>query len=175
MNGVRDIAGTCKDDFRCAFVFPMHKNPEIQRMAKAILSHQANIILSQPFDYKELVYLYKYIDIIVTDSGGIQEEATALGIPTIVVRNITERPEGTLVGILKLVNPSKDSLKSALAEYIEKSGGSDSSLEGSGIYGEGNSGEKIAEIVEHYLRDGINVTEPKEEQAKTIALSTKVF
>jgi UDP-N-acetylglucosamine 2-epimerase (non-hydrolysing) len=84
-------------------VYPVHLNPNVQEPVNRILSGIPNITLLPPLDYLPMVHLMRHAELVLTDSGGIQEEATSLGIPTLVLREVTERPEGVEAGVLKLV------------------------------------------------------------------------
>lgn len=84
-------------------VYPVHLNPNVQEPVKRILGDLPHITLLPPLDYLPLVHLQKRAKIILTDSGGIQEEAPAFGVPVLVLREVTERPEGVEAGTLKLV------------------------------------------------------------------------
>jgi UDP-N-acetylglucosamine 2-epimerase (non-hydrolysing) len=85
-----------------AIVFPVHPNPNVQRAIEPLRRHD-NILLIEPVDYPELVFLLKRCHFVVTDSGGIQEEAPSFGKPVLVTREVTERPEATELGLAKLV------------------------------------------------------------------------
>jgi UDP-N-acetylglucosamine 2-epimerase (non-hydrolysing) len=85
-----------------AIVFPVHPNPNVRRAIEPLRQHQ-NILLVEPVDYLELVFLLKRCDFVVTDSGGIQEEAPSFGKPVLVTRDTTERPEAMELGLAKLV------------------------------------------------------------------------
>ncbi len=88
---------------RLLFVYPVHLNPNVQKPVYQHLSGISNVKLIPPLDYLPLVHLMKHATLVMTDSGGIQEEAPGLGIPTLVLREVTERPEGIDAGTLKLV------------------------------------------------------------------------
>ena len=85
-----------------AIVFPVHPNPNVRRATEPLHPHD-NILLIEPVDYPELVFLLKQCHFVVTDSGGIQEEAPSFGKPVLVTRDITERPEAIEHGLAKLV------------------------------------------------------------------------
>jgi UDP-N-acetylglucosamine 2-epimerase (non-hydrolysing) len=89
-------------------VYPVHLNPNVQEPVKRILGNIAHITLLPPLDYLPLVHLMKQSTLVLTDSGGIQEEAPAFGIPVLVLREVTERPEGVEAGVLKLVGTDKN-------------------------------------------------------------------
>ncbi|MDY6846778.1 MAG: UDP-N-acetylglucosamine 2-epimerase (non-hydrolyzing), partial [Chloroflexota bacterium] len=105
---IRDICAALKKlaqnyQDEITLIYPVHLNPNIQQPVYEILSGIENIILLDPLDYLPLVHLMKKAALILTDSGGIQEEAPSLGVPTLVLREITERQEGVEAGTLKLV------------------------------------------------------------------------
>jgi len=89
------------------FVYPVHLNPNVRRPVGDILSNLANLSLLEPLDYLSLVQLMKRSTLILTDSGGIQEEAPSLGVPVLVMRDTTERPEGVEAGVVRLVGTSR--------------------------------------------------------------------
>src|SRR6202008_44760 len=89
-----------RDD--AAVVFPVHRNPSVRQAIEPLRQH-ANVLLTDPVDYPELVFLLKRCHFVVTDSGGIQEEAPSFGKPVLVTRDTTERPEATELGLAKLV------------------------------------------------------------------------
>jgi hypothetical protein len=153
-SGIKAVADECMRDSSCAFIFPVHKSPIVQKAANAAFASHANILLVPPLNYREMVSLYHHIDLIVTDSGGIQEEATSLGIHTIVVREHTERPEGILAGILDLVPPDASTIAGKIQDAIRdgrKFAGKN--LNSSHIYGRGDSGARIAEKLRIYIQD----------------------
>ncbi|MGB8251706.1 MAG: UDP-N-acetylglucosamine 2-epimerase (non-hydrolyzing) [Anaerolineaceae bacterium] len=104
---VSQLAETYRD--QVAFVYPVHLNPNVQKPVYDLLSGITNVKLIPPLDYLPLVHLMKHAILVMTDSGGIQEEAPGLGIPTLVLREVTERPEGIEAGTLRLVgtDPSR--------------------------------------------------------------------
>jgi UDP-N-acetylglucosamine 2-epimerase (non-hydrolysing) len=85
------------------FIYPVHLNPNVQDPVYRILDGIPNISLTQPLDYLPMVNIMGRATLVLTDSGGLQEEAPGLGVPTLVMRNTTERPEGIEAGTLKLV------------------------------------------------------------------------
>ena len=103
---LKRLAGTYPDDI--AVVYPVHLNPNIQEPVHQSLAEINNIKLLPPLDYLPLVHLMKHATLILTDSGGIQEEAPSLGVPTLVLRQVTERQEGVSAGTLKLVGTDPD-------------------------------------------------------------------
>ncbi len=98
---LKSLAETYAD--RLEILYAVHLNPKVQEPVYRLLSGIPNITLTPPQDYLPMVHLMKNSVLVLTDSGGIQEEATSLGIPTLVMRDVTERPEGVEAGVLKLV------------------------------------------------------------------------
>lgn len=94
---------------RLHLLYPVHLNPNVQEPVYRLLKDVPNITLVPPLDYLPMVHMQKNAVLVLTDSGGIQEEATSLGVPTLVLREVTERPEGVAAGVLKLVgtDPSR--------------------------------------------------------------------
>lgn len=102
---IRDIARENKD---VDIVYPVHLNPNVRKPVNEILSKEENVFLIEPLDYEPFIYLMCQSYIIMTDSGGIQEEAPSLGKPVLVMRNTTERPEAVDAGTVKLVGTDYD-------------------------------------------------------------------
>jgi len=88
-------------------VYPVHLNPNVRGPVTRMLSDVSNIHLLQPLDYPALIWLMERCYMVITDSGGIQEEAPALGKPVLVMRDVTERTEGVVAGTARLVGPKK--------------------------------------------------------------------
>src|SRR5262249_8303644 len=101
---IRDLAAAFND---VQFVYPVHLNPNLRKPVGDILSSVSNVSLIEPLDYFWLVQLMKRSTLILTDSGGIQEEAPSFGIPVLVMREVTERPEGIEAGVVKLVGTQR--------------------------------------------------------------------
>ncbi len=117
---LRSLAERYADSIR--ILYPVHLNPNVQGPVYDLLNNIPQVILTQPVDYLSLVHLMKAAHIVLTDSGGIQEEATGLGKPTLVLREKTERPEGLEAGVLKLVgsDPQKILQEASLLMDDEK-------------------------------------------------------
>lgn len=92
------------------FVYPVHLNPNVKKPVNEILFGLKNVWLIEPLDYEDFVYLLKHSYVVLTDSGGIQEEAPSLGKPVLVMRDVTERPEAVDAGTVRLVGASKDNI-----------------------------------------------------------------
>ncbi len=106
-NAIAELAETFKNHI---FIYPVHLNPNVQSPVNEILKNKPNILLIEPLSYLPFVYLMTKAKIILTDSGGIQEEAPSLGIPVLVMREVTERPEAVEAGCVQLVGTDKDKI-----------------------------------------------------------------
>ena len=116
LNICEGIKTTAKKNLGVHFVYPVHLNPNVLQPVNEILSGLNNVHLIEPLDYLPFVYLLKHCDLVLTDSGGIQEEAPSLGKPVLVMRHVTERPEAVDAGTVNLVGSCGD----AIAESIQK-------------------------------------------------------
>jgi UDP-N-acetylglucosamine 2-epimerase (non-hydrolysing) len=101
-----------------AIVYPVHLNPNVQRPVQDLLSGLSNVYLINPLSYPDFVYAMKMSYIILTDSGGVQEEAPSLGKPVLVMRDTTERPEAVAAGTVKLVGANKEKIYKGVAELL---------------------------------------------------------
>jgi len=128
-------------------VYPVHLNPNIQQPVNALLSDVDNISLLPPQEYLSLVHLLKHAYLILTDSGGIQEEATGLGIPCLVLRDVTERPEGVEAGILKLVGTETLKIVTEARKILTNPQIHAAMSQAANPYGEGKAAEKIVSLL----------------------------
>jgi UDP-N-acetylglucosamine 2-epimerase (non-hydrolysing) len=128
-------------------LYPVHPNPNVQRPATDLLSGHPRIHLTDPLDYLDLVSALEHSTLVMTDSGGIQEEAPTFGTPVLVLRSVTERPEGVEAGVARLVGTDGQRiLREALA--LLRAGASRRKDRGVGNpYGDGRAGERIADIL----------------------------
>ncbi len=118
---VRELSGRLGE---FEFIFPVHLNPEVQNPAREILGTIQRVHLIPPVDYLSFVWLMQHSALILTDSGGIQEEAPSLGKRVLVMREVTERPEATEAGVAKLVGCERDHIIAAVVEAIRDGQGS---------------------------------------------------
>lgn len=132
------------------FVIPVHPNPNVKEKFYSRLSDLKNIKLLKPLDYPYLVYLMKNAKLILTDSGGIQEEAPSFACPTLVMRYETERKEGVEVGVSKLVGADYDKIVTE-AEKILTKDISQTRLKVKNPYGDGTTSKKIVEVIRKYF------------------------
>lgn len=131
------------------FLYPVHPNPEVRAAADEVLSGHARIVLTEPLDYLDLVAALQRSALVLTDSGGIQEEAPSFGVPVLVLREVTERPEGVEAGVARLVGTDPATIGAGIDELLG------ARFAGTGRvrnpYGDGHAGERIADIVVHRL------------------------
>lgn len=128
-------------------VYPVHLNPNVQEPVNRLLKGVEHITLLPPLDYLPLVHLMKHATLILTDSGGIQEEAPAFGIPTLVLRDVTERPEGVDAGTLKLVGTQTSYIVQQAARLLESESAYAEMSKAVNPYGDGHAAEKIIQTL----------------------------
>ncbi len=128
---------------RLHILYPVHPNPNIHEPVQRLLGGMEGITLTPPLGYLSMVHLLDRSRLVLTDSGGIQEEATALGRPALVLRNVTERPEGVKAGILQLVGTRTETITAAAARLLEDETAWQAAASGSNPYGDGHAAEKI--------------------------------
>ena len=124
-------------------IYPVHLNPNVKKPVHEMLKNIPNITLLPPLEYLSLVHLLKHAHLILTDSGGIQEEATGLGIPCLVLREVTERPEGIDAGVLKLVGTDTDNILDKAACLLDDQSAYQAMAHAANPYGDGNAAIKI--------------------------------
>jgi UDP-N-acetylglucosamine 2-epimerase (non-hydrolysing) len=127
-----------------AIIFPVHPNPNVRHAFEPLLGHQ-NIRLINPVDYPELVYLLKRCHFVVTDSGGIQEEAPSFGKPVLVTRETTERPEAMELGLAKLVGTDDQLLYKAMCALLDDPAVYEKMSRVTNPYGDGKASTRIAQ------------------------------
>jgi UDP-N-acetylglucosamine 2-epimerase (non-hydrolysing) len=128
-------------------VYPVHLNPNVQEPVNRLLAGKEHITLLPPLDYLPLVHLMKHATLILTDSGGIQEEAPAFGIPTLVLRDVTERPEGVDAGTLKLAGTETSAIVREARRLLEVESAYREMSQASNPYGDGHAAEKIVQAL----------------------------
>ena len=126
-----------------SLIYPVHLNPNIQKPVYESLSGVNNILLFEPLDYVSLVHLMKHAALILTDSGGIQEEAPSLGVPTLVLRDRTERQEGLTAGTLKLVGTNPEHIFNAAKQLLDDPEAHAAMARSVNPYGDGHAAEQI--------------------------------
>lgn len=155
-DGLHNIAQSIKtlaarDDV--AIIFPVHLNPNVRSVMDDALGGMDNVAMIEPLDYPNFVSLLDMCHFMLTDSGGVQEEAPALGKPVLVMRDTTERPEGVEAGTAKLVGTDKDVIISEANALLDNSDHYESMAKAHNPFGDGSSRIKIANIVSSSLLD----------------------
>ncbi|MBT3314700.1 MAG: UDP-N-acetylglucosamine 2-epimerase (non-hydrolyzing) [Anaerolineae bacterium] len=133
-------------------VYPVHLNPNVQEPVKRLLGNVPNITLLPPLEYLPLVHLMKSADLILTDSGGIQEEAPAFGVPVLVLRDVTERPEGVQAGTLKLVGTDEHKIVNEASYLLDDPVAHAAMAQAVNPFGIGDSAKKIVDILEMSIK-----------------------
>ncbi len=136
------LTGTRGD--RLHFVYPVHRNPQVWGPVHAALGDDPHITLLPPADYQELIYLMKNCRLILTDSGGIQEEAPSLHKPVLVLRETTERPEALAAGATRLVGTDPDRIVREVCRLLDDPAAYDRMARVPNPYGDGHAAEHIA-------------------------------
>ena len=138
--GVRELVDA-HDDIEV--VYPVHPNPQVRAAAREVLEGHPRIRLTAPVGYLDLVTALRGASLVLTDSGGIQEEAPTFGVPVLVLRDVTERPEGVEAGVAELVGTDRRRLVERATALLDGAG------EGTRLnpYGDGRAGERIADVV----------------------------
>jgi UDP-N-acetylglucosamine 2-epimerase len=126
------------------FIYPVHLNPNVRQPVGEILVGLPNVHLVEPLDYLTMVHLMKRASLILTDSGGVQEEAPSLGVPVLVMRETTERPEGVDAGVVRLVGTSRERIVNESSAVLK---GDNFAKLGASPYGDGQAARRIAEII----------------------------
>lgn len=149
-NAVRKIVEDNKD---VKVIYPVHKNPKVREIADSILGNCSRVRLIEPLDVIDFHNYMKHSYLILTDSGGIQEEAPTLGIPVLVMRDATERPEGVDAGTLKIVGTKEKSIKSAVQKLLDDKSEYDKMSNAVNPYGDGHASERIVRILTERFGD----------------------
>lgn len=131
-------------------VYPVHLNPSVQSPAYRLLSDQSNITLLPPLDYVQFVHLMKRADLVITDSGGIQEEAPALGKPVLVLRDVTERLEAVAAGTVKIVGTRAERIVAETARLLQDPEEYSRMARAVNPYGDGHAAERILKSLLEY-------------------------
>jgi UDP-N-acetylglucosamine 2-epimerase (non-hydrolysing) len=150
MEAVRDFA---QDHPQISIWYPVHPNPNVKAVAESILGSTPNIFLSEPLDYVSFVHAMKSAYLILSDSGGVQEEAPSLGKPVLVLREVTERPEAVAAGTCVLVGHDRAKIFGELDRLMNDKDAYAAMSRKTDVYGDGHASEKIADAVMGFLFD----------------------
>jgi len=135
--------------------FVLHPNPYVAGRMRALLGGEANVTLLEPCSHLELLDRMRHCDLVLSDSGGIQEEAPALGVPLLVLRDKTERPEGVAIGNAILVGTSAERIVEVTRRLLGDPKAMAAMSRRALPYGDGHAGPRIAAIIERWLQKGI--------------------
>lgn len=143
-----------RDDVQA--VYPVHLNPNVQKPVRERLGRLKNVFLIDPLDYASFIYLLDRCHIVLTDSGGVQEEAPSLGKPVLVMRDCTERPEALAAGVALLTGTDEEKIVSQTCRLIDDETAYNKMSGSSNPYGNGDAAEKIIKILEQrrFTRNG---------------------
>jgi len=134
-----------------AIIFPVHLNPNVRAVMNSALAGLDNVALIEPLDYPHFARLIGMADIMLTDSGGVQEEAPALGKPVLVMRETTERPEGVAAGTAKLVGTDSSRIVSEIFNLLDDKASYEAMARAHNPFGDGQSARRIVEILGHEI------------------------
>lgn len=134
-----------------ALLLPLHKNPTVREPLTAALGNHPRAFLTEPLDYAELVGAMQRCYLLLTDSGGLQEEAPALGKPVLVLRSTTERPEAVAAGTAKLVGTNSEQIFAAARELLANPAAYEAMAMAINPFGDGHAAERIVQIVKSYF------------------------
>lgn len=143
-NAILDIAQSIVG---AHIIVPMHRNPEVRSVLQTVLGGHQRILLTEPPDYREFVSWLKRATLVLTDSGGIQEEAPSLGVPVLVLRESTERPEGVEAGNARLVGTDRDRIVSETCTLLTDNEMYQRMAEARSPYGDGQASQRIRYVV----------------------------
>lgn len=129
------------------FVYPVHLNPNVQKPVSQQLGNSPNIVLTRPADYLPFIWLMDQSDLVLTDSGGIQEEAPSLGKPVVVTREVTERPEAVEAGTVKLVGTDREKIERTIEKILTDDDLYVTMSRAHNPYGDGNASTRIVEVL----------------------------
>ena len=130
-----------------ALIFPVHPNPNVRAVMDAALGDLANVAMIAPLDYPHFARLLGLAELVLTDSGGVQEEAPALGKPVLVMRETTERPEGVAAGTARLVGTDEDSIVSEVFTLLDDKAAYEAMARAHNPFGDGRSAARIVELL----------------------------
>lgn len=134
------------------FVFPVHLNPVIKDVVEEILGNIEDVLIIDPLSYENFIWLLNKSKILLTDSGGVQEEAPSLGIPVLLLRNETERPEGVKAGTVKIVGNKKNIIIETTSELIENKIKYEKMSNSKNPYGDGLSAQRINKFLNENIK-----------------------
>jgi UDP-N-acetylglucosamine 2-epimerase (non-hydrolysing) len=151
-NVFRALRRTVEDNPGVYIVYPVHLNPNVQKSAQAVLGNHPKIHLIPPIDYLDLVNLLEKAYVVVTDSGGIQEEAPALGKPVLVLRKVTERPEAVAAGTAKVIGVDEEEVYESIRELLSNQRVYERMANAVNPYGDGKATLRILDAIRYHFK-----------------------
>ncbi len=149
-SAIADLAASHPD---WQVIYPVHLNPNVQEPVRRILGDMKNVALIEPLDYLPFVWLMDTSDVILTDSGGIQEEAPSLGKPVLVMRDVTERPEAVQAGTVRLVGTDRTKIVTGVESVMLDEETYRRMSKAHNPYGDGHAAARIHAVIEKWARD----------------------
>ncbi|WP_366923704.1 UDP-N-acetylglucosamine 2-epimerase (non-hydrolyzing) [Metallumcola ferriviriculae] len=143
-----------------AVVFPVHKNPRVRQLAHEILGGHAGVVLIEPLDYQPFANLMDRSQLVLTDSGGMQEEAPSLGKPVLVLRDTTERPEAVVAGTVRLVGTDEEKIFRQAEKVLTDPDEYAQMAQATNPYGDGQACKRIIQCLDYYF--GLRSEQPME-------------
>lgn len=147
--GFLQILDQCPDT---ALLLPLHRNPTVREPLTIALGEHPRVFLTEPLDYAQLVGAMQRCTLLLTDSGGLQEEAPGLGKPVLVLRETTERPEAIAAGTAKLVGTQPEAIATAAIELLTSTTAYDAMAKAVNPFGDGKASQRIVDIVRRYFQ-----------------------
>ena len=144
-NAIKELSNIRSD---IIIVYPVHFNPKVRETVNRILGNLKNVFLIEPLDYPYFIYLMSKCYLILTDSGGVQEEGPSLGKPVLVMREVTERTEGIHNGIARLIGTKKENIVKEVVHLLENQNEYEKLSKQKNLYGDGKASKKIVEIIQ---------------------------
>ena len=135
----------------CDFLFPVHLNPAVRRVVYPILGRLKNVHLVEPVDYLDFVHLMAAAHLIITDSGGVQEEGPSLGKPVLVLREVTERPEAVEYGTAKLVGLDEAKIVRTVSRLLNDPHAYNAMASAVNPYGDGRAARRTVALIKNYF------------------------
>jgi UDP-N-acetylglucosamine 2-epimerase (non-hydrolysing) len=144
-SSLKQLSEIYQDSIR--IVYPVHLNPNVQQPVHRILDGISNLILLEPMDYLPMVQLMRHASLVLTDSGGLQEEAPAFGVPVLVMRQVTERPEGVQAGTVRLVGTDTQEILSQARHLLDDPQAYAQMAHAANPYGDGKAAPRIVNAI----------------------------
>jgi UDP-N-acetylglucosamine 2-epimerase (non-hydrolysing) len=168
LRGLADVAAAHPE---CDVLLPMHRNQVVRTVVDATLRGLPNVHLTEPLPYAEFAHVMRRAHLILTDSGGVQEEAPSLGVPVLVMRDTTERPEGVAAGTVRLVGTERDAVAGAVESLLTDPAAHRAMAVAANPYGDGRAAQRSVAAMAAWL-DGESLPEPFASGAEAPVLSS---